>query len=463
MRYLCNHYPKWLFSAFLLSLLTFTSCESAWLDETEEASPTTNLTIRTRASGNARLVYPIQVLAYEIQSGQLMSEQTINSASEKLSLSLPEGEYDLVALAGLEDYRLSDKNYYDSKIMMGEDAPGQALIQGLAQVQIDGKATTTEIVMSYQVACLDLTLRDIPEEVSEVTVTISPIYTSINLDGTRSEDIGKITIPAQSTNETGTWTIPRSYLFGSSGEQTVLSINLINQDGKTVYGHTIKQPLSPSVPYAISGSYLGGFSLSGELLLQDWGEIVPLKFTFGEASLTDPDDEPEDEEPNDDEPSSSVTTIPLPGDLYNGSVVGAILSQNETEAELLLISSRLWENVASIYNESDGWTQTEAIVSDYSENGIGEWLIPTKEEAKLLTEVTLSSAQMEKINQALEKVGGDPWISSDLEDENGDLIRYLCNDGYNSFVIGKSGSQSKTGKNRSYFLRLVHLETIQVD
>ena len=270
----------------LLSLFLF-SCESAWLDETMGSDEFTSLTVQTRASGNLRLIYPIQVLAYESASGQLMSEQTISSASEKLSLSLPEGEYNLVALAGMSDYQLDDKNSYDSQILMGEKIPENALIQGQAQVVIDSKATTTEIVMGYQVACLDLTLREIPKGTSEVTITLSPIHTSIGLNGEKTGEPEKVTLTAKSTGEEGVWKVPRCYLFGSEGEQTILSINLINEKGKTVYGHTIKQSLEAGIPYSISGSYQGGFSLDGELLLQDWGETVPLKFTFGEASVTD--------------------------------------------------------------------------------------------------------------------------------------------------------------------------------
>lgn len=441
----------------LLSLFLF-SCESAWLDETMGSDEFTSLTVQTRASGNLRLIYPIQVLAYESASGQLMSEQTIGSASEKLSLALPEGEYDLVALAGMSDYRLEDKNSYDSRILMGEKIPENALIQGQAQVVIDGKATTTEIVMGYQVACLDLTLREIPEGTSEVTITLSPILTAIGLDGEKAGEPEKVTLAAQETGEEGVWKVPRCYLFGSEGEQTILSINLINEKGKSVYGHTIKQALEPGIPYFISGSYQGGFSLDGELLLQDWGETVPLKFTFGEASVTEPDEEDSDEN----EPPT-LTDIPLPGDLYKGSVVGAIISQNATEAKILLISAQMWENVASVYNESGGWAQTESIIDSYSENGTNEWMIPTKDEAKLLTETTLSNTQMSKINQALQKLGGAPWISSNQEDENGKLIRYLCNEGLHSYTIGKSDYPRATGKSRRYFLRLVHRESIQTE
>lgn len=441
----------------LLSLFLF-SCESAWLDETMGSDEFTSLTVQTRASGNLRLIYPIQVLAYESESGQLMCEQTISSASEKLSLSLPEGEYNLVALAGMSDYQLDDKNSYDSRILMGEKIPENALIQGQAQVVIDGKATTTEIVMGYQVACLDLTLREIPEGTSEVTITLSPIHTSIGLNGEKTGEPEKVTLTAKSTGEEGVWKVPRCYLFGSEGEQTILSINLINEKGKTVYGHTIKQSLEAGIPYSISGSYQGGFSLDGELLLQDWGETVPLKFTFGEASVTEPDEEDSDEN----EPPT-LTDIPLPGDLYKGSVVGAIISQNATEAKILLISAQMWENVASAYNEAEEWDKTEAIVDGYSENNLSGWAIPTKEEADLLSDGSLSSTQLEKINQALQGAGGDPWISSDQEDENGKLIRYLCNEGLHSYTIGKSDYPRATGKSRRYFLRLVHRESIQTE
>lgn len=441
----------------LLSLFLF-SCESAWLDETMGSDEFTSLTVQTRASGNLRLIYPIQVLAYESASGQLMSEQTISSASEKLSLSLPEGEYNLVALAGMSDYQLDDKNSYDSQILMGEKIPENALIQGQAQVVIDSKATTTEIVMGYQVACLDLTLREIPKGTSEVTITLSPIHTSIGLNGEKTGEPEKVTLTAKSTGEEGVWKVPRCYLFGSEGEQTILSINLINEKGKTVYGHTIKQSLEAGIPYSISGSYQGGFSLDGELLLQDWGETVPLKFTFGEASVTEPDEEDSDEN----EPPT-LTDIPLPGDLYKGSVVGAIISQNATEAKILLISAQMWENVASAYNEAEEWDKTEAIVDGYSENNLSGWAIPTKEEADLLSDGSLSSTQLEKINQALQGAGGDPWISSDQEDENGKLIRYLCNEGLHSYTIGKSDYPRATGKSRRYFLRLVHRESIQTE
>ena len=420
----------------LLSLFLF-SCESAWLDETMGSDEFTSLTVQTRASGNLRLIYPIQVLAYESASGQLMSEQTISSASEKLSLSLPEGEYNLVALAGMSDYQLDDKNSYDSQILMGEKIPENALIQGQAQVVIDSKATTTEIVMGYQVACLDLTLREIPEGTSEVTITLSPIHTSIGLNGEKTGEPEKVTLTAKSTGEEGVWKVPRCYLWSFCD-----AFHYLTEAG---------------IPYSISGSYQGGFSLDGELLLQDWGETVPLKFTFGEVSVTEPDEEDSDEN----EPPT-LTDIPLPGDLYKGSVVGAIISQNATEAKILLISAQMWENIASVYNESGGWAQTESIINGYSENGTNEWMIPTKDEAKLLTETTLSNTQMSKINQALQKLGGAPWISSDQEDDNKDQVRYLCNDGYHSYTIGKSGSQTKTGKSRSYFLRLVHQETIQI-
>lgn len=443
---------------FLLLSLFLLACESNWLDETLDPDEFTSLTVRTRASGNLRLVYPIQILAYENASGQLMSEQTIGSASEKLSLALPEGEYDLVALAGMSDYRLEDKNSYDSRILMGEKIPENALIQGQAQVVIDGKATTTEIVMGYQVACLDLTLREIPTGTSEVTITLSPILTAIGLDGEKAGEPEKVTLAAQETGEEGVWKVPRCYLFGSEGEQTILSINLINEKGKNVYGHTIKQALEPGVPYFISGSYQGGFSLDGELLLRDWGETVPLKFSFGETNVAEPDEEEPDEEE-----SPTLTDLPAPGDLYKGSVVGAIISQSATEAEILMISAQMWENVASAYNEAEEWAKTEAIVDGYSENNLSEWAIPTKEEADLLSNGSLSPTQLEKINQALQDAGGDPWITSDQEDDNKGQVRYLSNEGYHSYTIGKSGSQTKTGKSRRYFLRLVHRESIQTE
>lgn len=456
-----------LLPVFTLFLILFcASCSSAWDEilEEEEEGMEANLTVRTRASGETKLVYPIQIYAYDAGSGELVNEQTIESASDKLSMTLPDGDYHLVALAGMDDYVLTDKMNYDGQIQIGEKAPEEALIQGQAQVSVDGRQTTTEIIMSYQVACVDLILHEIPSEVTDVSVTLSPLHTALSLNGEYASDgNGKVTLTASPSGTTGIWKVPRVYLFGSEGDQTILTITLYEDDEKTVFGHTLKQPLQPGIPYSINGSYLGGFSLDGELLLEDWADVVSLRFDFGTSGPEDSDEEPEDDPDDDEHPSRpSLADIPEPGDIYDGFVVGAVVSEDGDEAELLLVSLSLWVDVASAYNE-DHPDEASDYASDYIEQGIGGWTIPTKEEAKLLSEAFASMNDMDRCNQSLQELNGDSWIASTENDGNGKQVRYLCNESMTSYVIGSKGSQSKAGKTRTYFLRLVRRMSITIE
>ena len=72
----------------LLSLFLF-SCESAWLDETMGSDEFTSLTVQTRASGNLRLIYPIQVLAYE--SVSFLTGRGIQPCCPRRNERLPAG------------------------------------------------------------------------------------------------------------------------------------------------------------------------------------------------------------------------------------------------------------------------------------------------------------------------------------------------------------------------------------
>ena len=87
---------------FILSVINLTSCEKIELPT--EQGETQKINIETRATANSELTFPVQIFAFKTSDGSLAGQQKIMSENEKVALDLPQGEYQLLALSGTNDY-----------------------------------------------------------------------------------------------------------------------------------------------------------------------------------------------------------------------------------------------------------------------------------------------------------------------------------------------------------------------
>lgn len=101
----------------LFMAVSFFSCEKFSDDEVfNDKDANSMLVIRTRAAqvegaeGTAKISYPVNVYIFD-ESGRCVYLEQIVSEEENLSLNLPEGSYDVYALAGTdaEAYELPTK------------------------------------------------------------------------------------------------------------------------------------------------------------------------------------------------------------------------------------------------------------------------------------------------------------------------------------------------------------------
>ena len=109
---------------------------------------------------------------------------------------------------------------------------------------------------------------------------------------------------------------------------------------------------------------------------------------------------------------------------------------SETEYEAIIISPEQWEILAA---------EGEASLTGYEIDGISNWRVFTKEEAKNF--VGKYSFNLYDLNQFLQENGHAVFM--DNEDD-----RYLCNDCLHSFAFGSS-TISAVGEKRTYYLRPV--------
>ena len=246
-----------LFRIFLpmLSALALTSCFSPAEDNADaidESAATTRLKVTTRAA-SGEVTYPILVMAYD-ESGALKGEQTINSESDEISLKLSEGAYHITALSGQGTYT-EPSSYNQQSALINIPTAGYAsspLMMGGADVLLTSASAKVNVVMTYRVASLSLSLESVPEDVSAVSVGVSQQYKAIDMSGTFS---GSSTANVKCTKTGDVWTSEQVYLLPGAGSSTTLTLSLTNAEGQTSYSYELSEPLMAAVPYTIKGEH----------------------------------------------------------------------------------------------------------------------------------------------------------------------------------------------------------------
>lgn len=442
-------YSHIILESFLLALLTCiicTSCEKVELDDIDGTTEgTTKVKILTRSTNGESAVLPLMIYAFDLNTGYLANCISIESESDSPVLSLSPGNYQVVALSfsnvcsvdspnEIEDFlQLPEENYIDEPLKMGS-----------ATVNVTSN-TTANITLYNQVCAIDISLSDIPSDVTDVNVTLSFLYNAITFSGNL---LGNGATTVRLTRDSnGVWNAPRFYILPNKNNRLTLSISTTSPVGEQTYGYTYNGKLEANTPYAIKGSYSNGFSVNGVVNLAGWNNPQQINFHFG--STNTPNDSPS-EPTEDDMQEYTVASIPTAGTLWENHFVAAVLDATATSAELILLSTAEWTDITSAFH-ADTPTMATDIASSYIEGEIREWSLPTREEAKLMRS-TIGLGLLSKTNSVLASNSIPPLASGEQED--GNKVRYLCDEAAYTYAWDSS-TTSKSGSKRTYHLRLI--------
>lgn len=425
---------KWLLLATICLLIC--ACQTLQdEDEVPQTNEMTTLQIQTRSAENVALVYPLYIYVFSMDGSYVVS-QVIEQDSDAIQLTLSTGSYRVVAVSGVsEDYTLPEHPTLDEVITLnGNKGASTPLMIGKADVTINSKMETTlNIVLSYVVSAVDVTLENIPDDVSAISLVLSPFYSSLSMNGEYQMG-GQTMEMVCSLNEENVWTTGTRYVFPGSASQTVISIILEKEDGTSeTYGYTYQGSLLANHPFHVHGSYSDGVTIGGDVVIEGWGEAVEVYFEFG-ASVVPDEDMSEDVEPD-------LSGLPEIGSIWNGAIVASISEADESGVDLLLLSLDEWDITTA---------QVEELTDSYVVNGISEWRLPEYEEAQLLRN-TYSGDNRTALNERIAAYDSD-LLGIDGEE------RYLCNkEGtYYSFIFAGGTTISKAGTKRTYYTRLVN-------
>lgn len=438
----------------LLFILTgvalLTACQKISLEDFNTPTTESEVRILTRSASNVNISYPIYLYAFNISSGKLQSSSTLKSESDTPVLNLGAGTYHLVAVAGIEDCEVPKQPTINSTITLPKDSLLQQPLQmGSADISVS-KSTTVTITLYNQVTAINIALTDIPDDISACHVSFSLMHNSISYEGKLSgTTINTIELNKQGNN---IWSAPLFYTLPSSNQQLTLSINCTSPQVSNTYGYIHNTQLAANTPYNIRGSYKSGFAVNGVINLAGWNAPQEINFTFGAENNENSDDSNDDENDDTEEDRDEyvVNSIPKVGTIWNNHFVATVLDATTSEAELILLSTTEWDGITSA-THAETPHMAANFAASYTEDGMTNWSIPTRDEAKLMR-TAIGLDKLESINAVL-KANNIPQLNVG-ESDKGESIRYLCDDATFTYVWDGT-SISKSGTKRTYNLRLI--------
>lgn len=452
-KYVCR-----LFAALAL----MASCEAVDLTElhsssSSQGSKSANAqTLNVNAtSTEGTISYPVTVYAFA-SDGKYVASQAITSASSSLSLKLDPGSYRIVALAGTDDVTIESVETLGSEITVPSQS-ATALQMGSANVTVTSTPVNAYINMGYMVSGVRFTLSNVPEDATDVSVTVSNVANSMDFSGAPAGNT-TVTVPLKESIEYRTWTSSETFVMPSTATSTVLTISITRPDNTETYSYTHASALATGTPYHFRGAYIessgggnGGESkinLSGDFIAATWNDTQIVDFNFGNQVL----------------PKVVESGYIPPYSIWNGHAVALVKEIDEHTEELLLFSLKEWTDVGG-YKNSTNPNMADSIANSYVEGEYDEWRIMTIEEVDAIREMYIGEGKpslsllLESVHDIEGNVGA-PIVYSDNKDDptKGDNVTYLCNDAKNSYSYSPNyGIKISTSSayKKLYRLRLV--------
>lgn len=425
---------------YLFTLYLLTGCISPIIEEKEDVTDTSHqVCILTRSASS--ISYPLTLYAFRAQDGTLAASATQSTVQDEAILFLPQGNYDVVTLAGTSGCDIPTPPTLSSIIAAPTDglflSPLQMGCTSLSVLQ----NTTTSIMLHNQSTAILLSLYDLPTDVTSATVSLSPMASGLSFDGKAT---GNTTATVPLIREGAAWCSQQFYTLPNAGAPLTLSIATTTPTETKVYGYTYPASLKSNTPYILYGSTIEGPSVDGTLALEGWNDTETIAFTFDSEGGGSTDNDSTGI--NTSEEFFEVEEIPTVGTLWNGYFVAGYADSDDATERMLLLSATEWTEITGATHETTPHMAAE-IADTYTEGELAGWHIPTRNEVRKLCAIW-GNTSIDSTNALLTANGLVPL-------SYGESVRYLCDEAKFSFRWDSEGKPSAVGTKRTYHLRLV--------
>ena len=245
----------------VVSMTLLTSCEKEF-SEVTPVNPESSLTVTTRSeSGTEEVAYPVAVYLFDANKA-CIDFRRIESADASVCYDLVEGVYDVYAFGGVAEgkYTLpSVKEATLESVIALQDGQehGDLMMANSSVTTTKGEANTINLLMNRCVSKIaSIVIKQVPDDVTAVSVTLSKTYKSMALNGTKKDvNIEVITLEKSST-ESGTWELktPRHVLFDVA-ESASVKISMTTNGNAKGYTYQLTDKWKSNYQYHITATY----------------------------------------------------------------------------------------------------------------------------------------------------------------------------------------------------------------
>ena len=367
--------------AAISSMVALNSCSEQVMNETmSEGLNEGESLLRVMTRGETT---PVEGKVYVFNSsGNFVRLLNTDEGGQLTSTNLVAGTYTVYAIGGddLTAYSLpsEDDASAESVICLAEGKEMTDLFMTSDDITLtEGNTSNLELELERQVIKLkEVTIKQVPTNVTKVEVTISPLHEGIKLNGTLTEGNTSLSIELTKSSDNKTWTNGdnQPYYFPSDGSPTI-TVSFTNSSGVKSYSCQADDPFTANHQVVIEGTYseTQDAILGGTLTAKAWSANLSETFEFNEDNLVVPE----------------APEVPVAGGTYLGYYVVSVSPSTGSGTE-----EEHWTAVLLRKTQENGIGSAEEMAERASEinkpvgEGItcGEWRLPTVEECRIFLE-----------------------------------------------------------------------------
>lgn len=390
----------------VMLLLLLASCEKAYdLNDESPVTPSDSrnarMVVRTAAhvAGSSDVTdyvsYPVNVYVMD-DEGKCVALQQIESASDELRIDIPEGTYDVCAVAGTDNYSIPTASSATKQTVLelkSGKGHGDLMTACSNVVMTQGEENRLTLQLQRKVMQVQgITLNNIPTDVTAVQFTISPLRKGLRLGGDYVDGTDSHTFSLTKQSNGTTWKSAASEYLLEARDNATFKVSLTNSEGTTSYSYASSEQLAANYKVNITGNFVDDehITLSGTIKGTDWAGTVDVNFNFDATnvdgsggSTVDPDDG--------DDSGELYGEAPEEGSYYEGCYVlrtvnnghsTTVTLMSPTEVNKLQFSSSKDDDVkqASIQLAAESALESVAV------EGVSGWRLPTQEEMEYVNE-----------------------------------------------------------------------------
>lgn len=370
---------KFLFNLLaVISVFVISACEKNVIAEAVDYKENdSKLTVLTRTSGDdnasGEISYPVNIYIFD-NEGKCVALDKIDSENTEMSINIGSGNYDVYAIAradaGKYDLPSKESATKETVISLKEGQEHGCLMAANASTTVKpGENNTVTLALKRKVMLIgSITINNIPDDVTDVIVTISPLYENLLLNGDYSGENGSKAINLVEESDGITWKADCNLYLLEAVDDAAIKVSLVRGEEVESFTSNSINALKANSRINIVGSY-DKSTLKATITGEDWEDFQDVILTFDDEGGVVP-------------PVTPPSPIPTVGSIYEDAalVLSAVPGGNETVVTLMSIA----ESSGLVFE--DNQESVNSVVKDavngLAVSGISGWRLATTEEMK---------------------------------------------------------------------------------